>query len=175
VAIAVGLDVHRGQITFEALDQETGEVSRGRIRPADRTGFRRWLQSWRGRPLTAAVEATTGWRFVVEELRRAGAEAHLAEPAEVADRRGSKRRAKTDRRDARHLRELLVEGRLPEAWIPPEHVLELRARVRLRRRSSIGAPSGWSGSTPSRSITASHSRSAASTAVTRASTSSGSS
>jgi transposase len=133
VAIAVGLDVHRGQITFDALDRETGEVSRGRIRPADRIGFRRWLQSSRGRPLTVAVEATTGWRFVVEELRRAGAEAHLAEPAEVADRRGSKRRAKTDRRDARHLRELLVEGRLPEAWIPPEHLLELRARVRLRK------------------------------------------
>jgi transposase len=57
---------------------------------------------------------------------------HLAEPAETAARRGAKKRAKTDRADARHLRELLMVGRLPESWIPPEHLLELRARVRLR-------------------------------------------
>jgi transposase len=78
------------------------------------------------------VEATTGWRFVVEELRAVGAQVHLAEPAETAARRGSKKRAKTDRADARHLRELLMVGRLPESWIPPDHLLDLRARVRLR-------------------------------------------
>jgi transposase len=57
---------------------------------------------------------------------------HLAEPAETSTLRGSKKRAKTDRADARHLRELLMVGRLPEAWIPPGHLLDLRARVRLR-------------------------------------------
>ena len=30
------------------------------------------------------------------------------------------------------LRELVMVGRLPESWIPPEHLLDLRARVRLR-------------------------------------------
>jgi transposase len=67
----------------------------------------------------------------VEELERAGIGAHLAEPAETATKRGPKRRAKTDRSDARHLRELLVKDDLPESWIPPAHVLEARARVRL--------------------------------------------
>jgi hypothetical protein len=42
-------------------------------------------------------------------------------------RRGRKRRAKTDRADARLARRLLVDGRLPECWIPPVHVLECRA------------------------------------------------
>src|SRR3954467_12435771 len=60
------------------------------------------------------------------------AQVHLAEPAETAARRGTKKRAKNDRADARHLRELLMVDRLPESWIPPEHLLELRARVRLR-------------------------------------------
>src|SRR5215207_10013018 len=41
-------------------------------------------------------------------------------------RRGPKRRARTDRADARHLRELMLDGRVPESWIPPEHILELR-------------------------------------------------
>jgi hypothetical protein len=48
---------------------------------------------------------------------------HLAEPVETRALRGRKRRAKTDREDARWLRELLAEGRLPEAWIPPELTL----------------------------------------------------
>jgi transposase len=82
--------------------------------------------------LEVALEATTGWRFVVEELEAIGARVHLAEPAETAARRGTKKRAKSDRADARHLRELLMVGRLPESWIPPAHLLDLRARVRLR-------------------------------------------
>ena len=71
--------------------------------------------------------------FVCEELSRAGALPHLAEPAETSARRGPKRRAKTDRADARHLRELLGEGRLPEAWRPPAHVSAWRSRTRLRK------------------------------------------
>jgi transposase len=47
--------------------------------------------------------------------------------------RGRKRRAKTDRVDARWLRELLGDGRLPEAWIPPGHVRQWRSRARLRQ------------------------------------------
>ena len=53
--------------------------------------------------------------------------AHLAEPADTAFARGRKRHAKTDKTDCRHLRMLLAEGRLPECWIPPGHILECRA------------------------------------------------
>ena len=76
--------------------------------------------------------------FVVEELRRVGAVVHLAEPAETAGLKGPKKRAKNDRADARHLRELLMIKRLPESWIPPDpdHILDLRARVRLRHTLS---------------------------------------
>src|SRR3954463_14262530 len=128
----MGLDQHRAQITADWLDTDSGEVSRARVAPADRAGVRRFLERFAGRELEVALEATTGWRFVVEELQRAGATVRLAEPAETAARRGTKKRAKNDRADARHLRELLMVGRLPESWIPPEHLLDLRARVRLR-------------------------------------------
>ncbi|MGZ4267373.1 MAG: IS110 family RNA-guided transposase, partial [Solirubrobacteraceae bacterium] len=127
-----GLDQHRGQITGEWIDTETGEVQRSRVTPADRTHVRKWLERFRGQELEVALEATTGWRFLVEELRRIGAVVHLAEPAETAGLKGPKKRAKNDRADARHLRELLMVGRLPESWIAPDHVLDLRARVRLR-------------------------------------------
>jgi transposase len=132
VTIVMGLDQHRAQITAEWLDTTTGEIARKRVAPADREGVRRFAARFRGHELEVALEATTGWRFVVEEFQAIGAQVHLAEPAETAARRGTKKRAKSDRADARHLRELLMVGRLPESWIPPEHLLELRARVRLR-------------------------------------------
>jgi transposase len=128
----MGLDQHRAQITTEWVDTATGEIGRARVAPAHRESVRRFLGRFDGQELEVALEATTGWRFVVEELGRVGAMVHLAEPAETAERRGRKKRAKNDRADARLLRELLMVGRLPESWIPPEHILDLRARVRLR-------------------------------------------
>jgi transposase len=132
MSIVMGLDQHRAQITAEWIDLDSGEVSRARVRPADRVGVRRFLARFSGQSLEVALEATTGWRFLVEELRAVGAVVHLAEPAETAALRGNKKRAKTDRADARHHRELLLAGRLPESWIPPDHILDLRAQVRLR-------------------------------------------
>jgi transposase len=129
MAIVMGLDQHRVQITAEWIDTDTGELGRARVSQAHREEVRKFFRFRRfaGQSLEVALEATTGWRFVVEELQVIGAAAHLAEPAETAARRGNKKRAKTDRADARHLRELLMIGRLPESWIPPEHLLDLRA------------------------------------------------
>ena len=78
-----------------------------------------------------ALEGCTGWRYVSEELAAAGLGVHLGDPAETAALRGRKKRAKTDRADARLLRTLLVEGRFPESWIPPAHVVEVRTLGRL--------------------------------------------
>src|SRR3954465_13711517 len=99
--IVGGLDIHRRQITFDYADERSGQVRRGRIAPADRMMLRRWLETTVGdSPAVFAVEACTGWRFVVEELRRAGIEAHLAEPADTAAARGPKRRGGTPRAPA---------------------------------------------------------------------------
>src|SRR5712691_9716522 len=132
MAIVAGFDVHRRQITFDALDTESGEVSRGRI-DSTPAAVRDWVARFPDRQVEVAVEACTGWLFVCAALAEAGASPHLAEPAETSARRGKKRRAKTDRADARNLRELLCQGRLPEAWLPPPHVCEWRTRTRLRK------------------------------------------
>jgi transposase len=141
MAIVAGFDVHRAQITFDALDQENGEVHCGRI-AATPEAVEQWVARFPGRGVEVAVEACTGWLFVCEALRAAGAVAHLAEPAETSALRGKKRRAKTDRADARWLRVLLCEGRLPEAWIPPAHVREWRTRSRLRK-TLVDERSAW--------------------------------
>lgn len=127
--IVGGLDIHRKQITFDRVDTETGELLRGRIAPADRAHLADWLARHVAdrTGVHLGFEGCTGWRYVAEELADAGVSAHLAEPADTAALRGPKRHAKTDRADARHLRQLLTDGRLPECWIPPVHVLEDRA------------------------------------------------
>jgi len=134
--IVGGFDVHRKQITFDYIELESGEVHRGKIQPANRQSLREWLESFverfPGKQAAIALEASTGWRYVVEELQRAGLEPHLAEPAETKALQGRKKRAKTDRLDAGHLRDLMVIERLPESWIPPEHIQEIRTLMRLR-------------------------------------------
>jgi transposase len=136
MAMVCGLDLHRRQITFDALDIESGDEWRGRIWQPDRARFRRWLRDdvaarAGGGSVALAVEGCTGWRYVVEEIDAAGFEAHLAEPADTQAARGRKHRAKTDRSDARLLRDLLAGDELPESWIPRTGVLEWRERMRL--------------------------------------------
>jgi transposase len=128
MAIVGGLDIHRKQLTFDYVDTVTGELKRGQVVPADREHLAAWLTRFAGVDgVGFAVEACTGWRYVVEELARAGVAAWLAEPADTAAARGRKKRAKTDRTDAKLLRELLADGRVPLCWIPPAQVLECRA------------------------------------------------
>jgi transposase len=135
-----GIDLHRQQVTFDAVVVESGEVWRGRIWQPDRGRFRCWLRDdvarrTNGGSVSFAVEGCTGWRYVVEEITAAGFEAHLAEPADTQAARGRKRHAKTDRSDARLLRELLQDGKLPESWMAPQVVLEGRERVRVYKSS----------------------------------------
>jgi transposase len=142
MAIVGGLDIHRRQITYDWIDTDSGETCRGQLSPATRLELRAWLEQFHSQPADFALEATTGWRFVAEELARVGIAAHLAEPADTRALRGPKRRAKTDRTDARHLRELLRAGTLPESWMPPAHIADARTQVRLRR-ALVGERTGW--------------------------------
>src|SRR6266498_2563730 len=110
--IVVALDVHRRQITYKTLNRESGEVWRGRIAPATRGAVREWLEQF------------------------AGCE------AETAGKRGRKRRAKTDNADCDLQLRLLLAGELPESWIPPAQILELRTRVRMRK-TLVDQRSAW--------------------------------
>jgi hypothetical protein len=89
MAIVAGFDVDRAQITFDAFNDETGEVERGRIR-ATPEAVGEWVGRFAGEEVHVAVEACTGWLFVCEALRDSGATAHLAEPTAASALRGPK-------------------------------------------------------------------------------------
>ena len=56
MTVVVGFDIHREQVTFDALDDETGEVMRGRIAPADGPALRRFLASLPAAPRVAVAD-----------------------------------------------------------------------------------------------------------------------
>jgi transposase len=89
----------------------------------------RQVASWGERP-EVVLEATYGWYWAADVLAEAGAEVHLAHPLGIKG--FAYRRVKNDVRDASDLADLLRMGRLPEAWIAPPEVRELREAVRHR-------------------------------------------
>jgi len=130
MSIVGGFDVHRAQITYDYVDTATGQVSRGRIAPADRVHLRAWLARFT-ESIDVHFAGRRMHRLVVRHRGVSAGRMHVADPGEAAAARGKKQHAKTDKLDALHLRRLLENHRLPESWIPPTHVCETRARVRL--------------------------------------------
>ena len=113
----MGLDQHRAQITADWVDTSTGETWRSRVTPGHRGGVRQFLGRFAGQELEVALEATTGWRFVVEELHAVGARVHLAEPAETSALRGSKKRQ--ERPGGRQASAAAADGRPAPGVVDP--------------------------------------------------------
>ena len=83
------------------------------------------------------MEATWGWYWAADVIAECGATLHLAHPLGIAGYEN--RRVKNDIVDATLLADLLRMGRLPEAWIAPPEVRELREAVRYRAKLSRSA------------------------------------
>ena len=94
MSIVGGLDIHRKQLTFDWVDEQNDKWERGRISPADREHLADWLTRFdpaAAGPVAFAMEGCTGWRYIAEEMAKAGVDAHLAEPADTSALRGRKR------------------------------------------------------------------------------------
>lgn len=87
IVMGIGIDQVGRRSPADWIDLVSGEVSRARVRPADRAGVRRFLGRFDCTQLEVALEATTGWRFFVGELRAAGAEVGLRPVTPRAGRR----------------------------------------------------------------------------------------
>jgi transposase len=77
------------------------------------------------------IEATYGWYWCVDLCRQLGARVHLANPNAL---NWGERRVKTDVADATALANMLRTNVLPEAWIAPPELREIRELVRYRAK-----------------------------------------
>jgi transposase len=127
-----GLDIHKAVFQVVVLDPDSGELCESRFEPS-RARLGDWAMQWQGKLAAVAIEATTGWRWVWRELAAQGFEVRLAEPVQTRALLGRRHSAKTDRLDARWLARLLAKEMLPQSWIPPAQIQELRDRTRLRK------------------------------------------
>jgi transposase len=124
----VGMDLHRRRSVLVRMTQDGRRLSTSKITNSPQELRREIARA--GKSPQVVLEATYGWYWAADTLAAAGAEVHLAHPLGV--KAFSYRRVKNDERDAADLADLLRMGRLPEAWIAPREVRELRELTRYR-------------------------------------------
>ena len=124
----VGIDLHRRRSFVTAISEEQGELSLQRRIVNDREAFLELLGDPDGTHV--ALEATYGWEWLADLLEDAGFELHLAHP--LRTRAIAAARVKTDAVDARTLAQLLRAGLLPEAYIAPRELRDVRELLRHR-------------------------------------------
>lgn len=127
----VGIDLHRRRSVIVTMD-EAGEVLSS-VRIANDPVAMSIAVAEAGEGAEVAFEATYGWYWLADLLRADGHQLHLAHPLAM---RGmtSNRRVKTDWKDATLLADVLRMGSLPEGWIAPPEIRELRELVRYRAK-----------------------------------------
>src|SRR5438034_5576643 len=128
MSVYVGIDVHRKRSQVAVIDQD-GEVLANRNGP---NGVEPILRVIGGLPAgtPAAFEAAFGWGWLVELLENYGFDPHLVHPLQC--KAIASARLKNDKVDAATLAQLLRADLLPEAWIAPPDVRQLRALLRHR-------------------------------------------
>jgi transposase len=126
----VGLDLHRRRSVLVRMGEDGQRLGMARIANSPQELRREICRA--GKSPRVVVEATYGWYWAADTLAAAGAEVHLAHPLGV--KAFTYRRVKNDERDAADLADLLRMGRLPEAWIAPPRVRELRELTRYRQK-----------------------------------------
>jgi transposase len=126
----VGMDLHRRRSVLVRMTMDGRKLETARI--VNSPAALRAVIARCGSNPKVVVEATYGWYWAADVLEAAGAEVHLAHPLGV--KAFSYRRVKNDERDCADLADLLRLGRLPEAWIAPPPVRELREITRYRHK-----------------------------------------
>jgi transposase len=126
----VGIDLHRRRTVIVRMT-ETGDQL-GCVRIDNDPLVLAAEIAKAGEHPDVVLEATYGWYWAVDVLQDAGARVHLAHPLGVKG--FAYRRVKNDQRDAADLADLLRMNRLPEAYVAPPAVRELRELVRHRAK-----------------------------------------
>ena len=126
----VGMDLHRRRSVLVRMTEDGRKLETVRIENSPQA--LRAVLARAGKNPRVVAGATYGWYWAVDVPGEAGAEVHLAHPLGV--KAFTYRRVKDDERDAADLADLLRMGRLPEAWIAPPEIRELRELTRYRHK-----------------------------------------
>jgi transposase len=133
----VGCDLHSRKQQVAVLDTTTGEVLEQEL-AHDGDAVERFYRALTP-PVTIGIETTGYSQWFHALMHRLGHTVLVGEAGKI--RAMVVRKTKTDRRDARHLLDLLKHDRFPSVWMPDPGTRDLRAliahRVRLVRMRTM--------------------------------------
>src|SRR5690348_16914253 len=124
--LIIGCDFHTRYPQMAMLDDTTGEVVERRLDHlnGEAEAFYRSLPE----PVRVGLEANGPMRWVKQLLTELGHAPWMGHAAEIRGR--AVRQQKTDTRDARHILELPVSGRVPRIWVPSPEERDVRQLLR---------------------------------------------
>ena len=127
----IGCDFHPGFQQIAYVDTTTGEC--GCMRLAHGNGeAERFYRHLAGEQVRVGMEATGCFRWFQRLLAELGQELWRGDAARI--RAAAAHKAKTDKRDAELLRQLLIEQRFPRIWIPSLEQRDARQLILHRHR-----------------------------------------
>lgn len=127
----IGCDFHPRFQQIAFVDLETGECGERRLSHPEEA--ERFYRSLAGRKVQIGLEATGNFRWFRRLMHQLGYEFLLGDPSQI--RALNPRRQKTDKRDARHILNLLLEKeRFPAVWQPAVEEEDLRQLLLHRCR-----------------------------------------
>jgi len=126
--IIVGCDFHPSWEQVAWLDSETGETCEQKLVHGEGEAERFYRQL--PAPALIGLEATGNCHWLQDRLAEMGHE--VGDAAQI--RASYVRKQKTDKRDAAHLLQLLVEGRFPRLWVPDREQRDLRQLLIHRQK-----------------------------------------
>lgn len=131
--LIIGCDFHPGFQQVAIFDNRTGEIEERRL--PHREEAEQFYRSLSG-PVRVGMEACGHYPWFERLLQELGFELWMGDAAEV--RASVVRKQKTDRRDAEHLLQLLLENRFPKIWVPSLEVRDVR-QLLVHRHKQVQA------------------------------------
>jgi transposase len=113
------------------VDTETGEMWEGRLEH-EQGEARRFYQALQGQAVRVGMEAVGNSQWFERLLAELGHELWIGDAAQI--RRLVVRQQKTDRRDAKHILDLLLDKRFPRLWVPSAAMRDVRQLLRHRQK-----------------------------------------
>jgi transposase len=126
----VGCDLHARQQTLAILDTATGTL-RERVLEHTDNNVREFYQGLNG-PVRVGIEAGSPMHWFLELMEELDIECVVGNPVQI--RAHEPRKQKNDRRDARLILELLLDGRFPAIWMPSVEQRDIRALLHYRHQ-----------------------------------------
>lgn len=123
-----GIDIHKKYSTYTRVDEQGQIMEQGKINN-NIEDFRRILDCGTGRP-KAVIEATSNWYYIHDLIEEMVEEVVVAHPLRTKAIASAK--IKTDKIDATTLAQLLRADLIPQSYIPPVEVRQLRELLRYR-------------------------------------------